>query len=58
MKSKFKDLTRFIPVIKDDSFGKWIADHDNDGTSEHPIQFPFVIYSKCVLELEEAIYKI
>lgn len=56
MKKKFEDLTRFIPAIKDDSFGKWAIDHENDESSEHPKQFPFVSYSDCVCELEEAIY--
>ena len=47
MSSKYDDLIRFIPAIKDDNFGKWIVDHENNGTSEHPIQFPFVNYSAC-----------
>ena len=57
MSSKYDDLIRFIPAIKDDNFGKWIVDHENNGTLEHPIQFPFVNYSACVRELEHAIYK-
>ncbi len=57
MSRKFDDLTRFIPAIEDDGFGKWIVDHENDGTPEHPIQFPFVTYSECVRELEHAVYE-
>ena len=57
MSSKYDDLIRFIPAIKDDNFGKWIVDHENNGTLEHPIQFPFVNHSACVRELEHAIYK-
>lgn len=40
MGSKYDDLTRFIPAIQDEDFGKWIIDHENDGTPEHPKQFP------------------
>ncbi|OON87417.1 hypothetical protein BXO88_03845 [Oribacterium sp. C9] len=57
MSSKYDDLIRFIPALKNDDFGKWIVDHKNDGTPEHPIQFPFVSYSACVRELEHAIYE-
>ena len=57
MSRKFDDLTRFIPAIENDGFGKWIVDHENDGTPEHPIQFPFVNYSECVRELEHAVYE-
>lgn len=57
MSSKFDDLIGFIPVIKNENFGKWIIDHENDGTPEHPIQFPFVNYSECVNELVHAIYE-
>ena len=57
MSSKYEELIRFIPAIEDDSFGKWVIDHENDGTPEHPIQFPFVNYSECVRELEHAIYE-
>ena len=57
MSSKYDDLIRFIPAIKDEDFGKWIIDHENDGSPEHPKHFPFVSYSACVRELEHAIYK-
>ena len=32
MSSKFDDLIGFILVIKNENFGKWIIDHENDGT--------------------------
>ena len=57
MSSKFDDLIGFIPDIKDENFGKWIIDYENDGTPERPIQFPFVNYSECVNELVHAIYE-
>ena len=57
MSSKYDELIQFIPAIKDKDFGKWIIDHENDGSPEHPIQVPFVNYSECVRELEHAIYE-
>ena len=48
MENKFAELTAFIPKLKDGDFGKWIIDRENDGTPEHPKQFPFVKYSSTV----------
>ena len=39
-------LVGLIDKIKDDSIGEWIVDKENDGTLEHPIQMPFVVYSR------------
>lgn len=58
MKSKFDHIIRLIPALKHDDFGEWIIDRENDGTPEHPIQFPYVRYSACVRELEQAIYEL
>ena len=44
----FEELVGLIDKIKDDSIGEWIVDKENDGTIEHPIQMPFVIYSRIV----------
>lgn len=57
MTNKFAELTAFIPKIKDGAFGEWIIDRKNDGTLEHPIQMPFVNYSRIVHEFEKALYK-
>lgn len=46
--SQFDALTKYIPLIGGDEIGHWHIDRENDGTSEHPIQFPFVIYSEMV----------
>ena len=56
MAYKFTELTAFIPRIKDDSFGEWIIDRENDGTPEHPIQFPYVHYSRVVDEFIDTLY--
>lgn len=54
--SKFDKLLSFIPLLKDDGFGEWIIDRENDGSPEHPIHFPYVSYSECVNDLVHAIY--
>lgn len=57
MANKFAELTEFISKIKDDAFGEWFIDRENDGTPEHPIQIPFVTYSRIVYEFEKTLYK-
>ena len=54
--NKFSELTQFISQIKDDSFGEWIVDRENDGSPEHPIHFPYVNYSTTARNLITAIY--
>lgn len=46
--STFDILTKYIPILQEDSIGEWVIDKENDGTPEHPIQMPFVDYSKMV----------
>lgn len=53
----YESLTALIPMLKKDNFGEWIVDKENDGTPEHPIQFPFVNYGEAVRELEKEIYE-
>ena len=45
---RFESLTKYLPLLSDDSFGTWIVDRENDGTLEHPIQMPFVNYTEPV----------
>lgn len=52
----FEDLTCFIPKFQNNEFGEWIIDRDNDGSLEHPKQFPFVAYNRVVSEFEHAVY--
>ncbi len=44
----YKLLTDFLPMIEEDKIGDWAIDRVNDGTPEHPIQMPFVNYSRLV----------
>ena len=48
----FEELVGLIHRIKDDSIGEWIVDKENDGTPEHPIQMPFIVYSRVVRQFE------
>ena len=52
----FEELVGLIDKIKDDSIGGWIVDKENDGTLEHPIQMPFVVYSRVVRQFERVVY--
>lgn len=52
----YEKLTNLLPELSDSKAGEWIIDHKNDGTEEHPIQFPFVVYAEAVTKLEDNIY--
>lgn len=54
--SIFGSLVDLIDDLKEDSIGEWIIDKENDGTPEHPIQMPFVVYSEVVRKFEKAVY--
>ena len=53
----YESLTSFLSKLQGDEYGKWIIDRENDGSPEHPIQFPFVAYSHVITDLEKAIYR-
>jgi len=54
---RFRSLTKYIGKIDAAvSLGEWIVDTENDGTSEHPIQLPWVLYSNLIQEFEEEFY--
>ena len=54
--SQFDVLTKYISPIESDDIGQWKIDHENDGTPEHPIQFPFVIFSEVVHHFVDDVY--
>lgn len=45
----YESLTKYLDEFTGAEFGTWIFDNKNDGTPEHPLQFPFVNYS-CVVD--------
>lgn len=38
----YESLTKYLDEFTGAEFGTWIVDDKNDGTPEHPLQFPFV----------------
>ena len=52
----FEKIVGLLDKIKNDSIGEWVVDKENDGTSEHPIQMPYVAYSSVVREFERTVY--
>jgi len=57
-KERFKVLTKYIERINTDvSQSEWVIDTENDGTSEHPTHFPFVNYSRLIIEFEQEFYQ-
>ena len=57
MAKMYTELTDMLDIIQQDEFGEWIVDYENDGTPEHPIQMPYVEYSKKVRDFEKAVYR-
>lgn len=53
----YESLTCFIPKMQDTGFGEWVVDRVNDGSPEHPKQFPFVAYSRVVTDFENEVYR-
>ena len=53
---QFSELTKYIPMIEQNEIGHWQIDRENDGTQEHPIQFPFVSYSEMVNQFVHDVY--
>ncbi len=53
----FEELTAYIPKLQEGQFGEWIVDTNNDGSPEHPIQFPFVNYIESVTAFMKAVYR-
>jgi hypothetical protein len=55
---QFKVLTKYIGKISATaSLGEWIIDTENDGSPDHPIQFPFVNYNGLVRDFEQEFYQ-
>ena len=53
---QFEKLTQYISQIDNDEIGRWQIDRENDGTLEHPIQAPFVIYSEMINNFVHDVY--
>jgi len=56
--SKFKMLTKYIGKLSDRAYlGDWVFDDENDGSSEHPKQMPFVKYDELVKMFVDEFYQ-
>ena len=53
----YESLTSLLSKLQGAEYGEWIIDRENDGSPEHPKQFPFVAYGRAVTDLENAIYR-
>ena len=52
----YENLTKYLDEFTGTEFGTWIVDDKNDGTPEHPLQFPFVNYSRVVDQFIDDVY--
>ena len=53
----FEALTAFLPELKECKYGEWIVDNENDGSPEHPVHFPYVVYGRTVDAFRDAVYQ-
>ena len=44
----YEPLTKYIGQFKE--VGNWVIDRENDGSAEHPIQMPYMSYSKTIMK--------
>ena len=52
----YESLTKYLDKFTGTEFGTWIVDKKNDGTPEHPLEFPFVNYSRVVDQFIHNVY--
>lgn len=52
----YESLTKYLDEFTGTEFGTWIVDKKNDGTPEHPLEFPFVNYSRVVDQFIHDVY--
>ena len=57
MEHRFEILTKYIPQLPEAEYGNWIIDRESKGTSESPIQIPFVNYSDFISVFLQDVYK-
>lgn len=52
----YENLTKYLDKFTGTEFDTWIVDKKNDGTPEHPLEFPFVNYSRVVDQFIHNVY--
>ena len=55
--AKYELLTKHIQVFENGDFGEWFIDKENDGSMEHPIQMPYVMYSKKIDDFIDDVHR-
>jgi len=53
----FEALTGYLPLFREARYGGWIIDRENDGSPEHPMQFPYVEYSRAATDFTAEVYR-
>lgn len=57
MMNNFEVLTKNIPKIKEDTFGKWGPEKQGAGKMEDPLQFSYVIFTELIHDFISDLYK-
>lgn len=52
----YESLTKYLDEFTGTEFGTWVVDDKSNGTLEHPLQFPFVNYSRVVDQFIDDVY--
>lgn len=52
----YESLTKYLLEFPGDEKGMWIINKENDGTPEHPVQMPYVNYSKLARSFTADVY--
>ena len=53
----FESLTKYLPELdRAEGYGDWVVDRESKGTTDDPIQMPYMNYERVVIEVEQAIY--
>ncbi len=56
--SKFRVITKYIGKISEaEAYGEWFVDRENEDTTEHPIQMPFVNFKELVVMFVHEFYQ-
>lgn len=51
-----ESLTKYLLELASNEKGVWLIDKENEGTPEHPIQMPYVNYSRLVRNFTDDVY--
>ena len=55
--AKYELVTKYIHLFENGDFGEWFIDKENDGSMEHPIQMPYVMYFKTIDDFIDDVHR-